>query len=246
MNPSTVIKLLLLLAIFGLVLGVTYPIQRQAIEEEKLHNYPRMVATEEAYALRDYQEALKHPEKLDALLAARDRFAASEWRQFRYPSAIKVYQDQMASTWGLINNAYNEKWANACLNLAGVHRDAENQAAALICYDSVLQHDQKFLPPNDLRIARDLNNMGLMHYLIGSGKPDKKDRVAEFKISADFYRKSLDMLKAQGQDKSTRAEATFWNLYLAERDQDNLTAAQAYKEQAQALDKTLNRICREP
>lgn len=246
MNPMTVIKLLILLAVFGLVLGATYPIQRQAIEEEKAHNYTRTVATEEAFALRRYEEAVKHPEKPDELLAARDAMASNEWRQFRYDNAIKLYQEQMASTWGLVQNAYNEKWAKACLNLAGVHRDAQNQAAALVCYDSVLKHDQQFLPANDPRIARDMNNMGLIHYLIGSGKTEKQDRIAEFKMSEDFYKKSLDLLKAQNLDKSTRAEATLWNLYLAARDQDKLSEAQGYKEQAQALDKALNRICREP
>lgn len=248
MNTGTVIKLLLLLAIFGIVLGASYPIQRQAVEEEKLHNYPRQIETEEAYARMQLAEALKHPEQLDNLLKARDRMALIDWKQYRYKDAVKLYQDQMASTWGLVNNAYNEKWADACLKLAGVHRDAglENQSAALICYEEVLKHDQKFLPATDLRIARDLNNMGLMHYIVGSGKSEKKDRQAEFKVAENYYKQSLDMLKAQGLDKSTRAEATLWNLYLAARDQDNLQDAETYKQQAQAIDLSLHRICREP
>ncbi len=244
---ATILKILLLLAIFVAVLGATYPKQRAAIQEEQATNYDNTLVHDSMRAQAKYEAALKSTtENTDERLATGNAYAAALTSQQRFEEAAKIYQDQLALTWGLVNNAYNEKWATASMHLAGAHRNLDNQPAALVCYDSVLKHDQQFLEANDPRIVRDLNNIGLMHYLIGMGKSEALDRKNEFKVSRDYLEQALSLLDKNNQGNTAKASATLWNLYLTCRDLDDNAAANQYKVRAQTIDKSLNRVCREP
>lgn len=244
---STIFKLLLLLAIFVAVIGTTYPKQRAAIEEEQASNYDNALIRQAATTQKKYEETIKNEaSSTDERLAAGNAYAAALTSQQQFEEAAKIYQNQLALTWGLVNNAYNQRWADASMHLAGAHRNLDNQPAALICYESVLKHDQQFLPANDPRIARDLNNMGLMHYLIGTGKTDAAERKIEFKTSRDYLEQSLAILDKNNLGASAKAAATLWNLVLTCRDLDDKSASEQYKLRAQAIDKSFNRICREP
>lgn len=244
---ATVFKILLLVAVFVAVLSATYPKQHAAIEEEKANNYDNTLMREALRTQKNYEDATNNPaSSTDQRLAAGDAYAATLSSQQRFEEAAKIYQDQLALTWGLVNNAYNQKWADANMHLAAAHRNLDNQPAALVCYDSVLKHDQEFLPANDPRIARDLNNMGLMHYLIATGKAEPADRKNEFKTSRDYLEQALALLEKNNQGSSAKAAATLWNLVLTCRDLDDKNASQNYKLRAQAIDKSLNRVCREP
>lgn len=248
---ATVFKILLLVAIFVAVLGATYPKQRAAIQEEQATNYDNTLEHEAIRTQAQYEAALKNTAQngaanTDELIATGNAYAAVLTSQQKFEEAAKIYQDQLALTWGLVNNAYNEKWANASMHLAGAHRNLDNQPAALVCYDSVLKHDQQFLPAHDPRIVRDLNNIGLMHYLIGMGKSEAADRKIEFKISRDYLEQALTILDKNNQGTSAKAAATLWNLFLTCRDLSDDAAANQYKARAQAIDKSLNRVCREP
>ena len=244
---STIFKILLLLAIFVAVIGTTYPKQRAAIEEEQANNYDNALIRQSMSTQKKYEETIKNESSsTDDRLAAGNAYAAALTSQQRFEEAAKIYQSQLALTWGLVNNAYNQKWADASIHLAGAHRNLDNQPAALICYESVLKHDQQFLPANDPRIARDLNNTGLMHYLMGTGKTDAADRKIEFKTSRDYLEQSLAILDKNNMGNSAKAAATLWNLVLTCRDLDDKNASEQYKLRAQTIDKSFNRICREP
>ncbi|MBP9808297.1 hypothetical protein KBF38_08310 [bacterium] len=244
---ATIFKILLLLAIFIGVIGSTYPKQRDAIQEEQASNYDNGLIRQALSTQKKYEETIKNEaSSTDERLAAGNAYAAALSSQQRFEEAAKIYQDQLALTWGLVNNAYNQKWADASMHLAGAHRNLDNQPAALVCYDSVLKHDQQFLPANDPRIARDLNNMGLMHYLMGTGKTAAAERKIEFKTSRDYLEQSLAILDKNNQGTSAKAAATLWNLVLTCRDLDDKSASEQYKLRAQAIDKSFNRVCREP
>jgi hypothetical protein len=244
---ARIFKILLVLAIFVAVIGSTYPKQRAAIEEEQANNYDNALIRQAMSTQKKYEATIKNEaSSIDERLAAGNAYASALTSQQRFNEAAQVYQDQLALTWGLVNNAYNQKWADASMHLAGAHRNLDNQPAALVCYESVLKHDQQFLPPNDPRIARDLNNMGLMHYLMGTGKTDAAERKIEFKTSRDYLEQSLAILDKNNLGNSAKAAAILWNLVLTCRDLDDNSASEQYKLRAQAIDKSFNRICREP
>ncbi|CAN5308748.1 hypothetical protein BH11CYA1_BH11CYA1_46960 [soil metagenome] len=244
---ATIFKILLLVAIFVGVLGATYPKQRAAIEEEKASNYDNALMHQSMVSQKNFDAVEKNSSSTaEQRIAAGDAYAASLTSQQRFEEAAKIYQDQLALTWGLVNNGYNQKWSDASMHLAGAHRNLDNQGAALVCYDSVLKHDQQFLAANDPRIVRDLNNIGLMHYLIGMGKANSDERKKEFQVSRDYLEQALAILDKGNQGSSAKAAATLWNLYLTCRDLDDSNAANQYKARAQTIDKSFNRVCREP
>ena len=244
---ATVFKILLLVAIFAAVLGTTYPKQRIAIAEEEATNYDNVLIHEALARQKNYEAIDKNEASTtDERLAAGNAYADSLTSQQRFEEAAKIYQDQLALTWGLVSNGYNQKWVDASMHLAGAHRNLDNQGPALVCYESVLKHDQQFLPANDPRIVRDLNNMGLMHYLIGMGKAEASERKKEFQISRDYLEQALSILDKNNQGSTAKAAATLWNLFLTCRDLEDSAAADQYKARAQTIDKSFNRVCREP
>lgn len=243
---GTIIRILLVVAVFAIVLSATYPLQERSRKESNMHNYDLMLAQDSATTGQKYLEALKHPENVDNLLNTGTAHAQVLTSQQNFSGAAGIYQSQLAATWGLKTNEYNEKWADANRRLAGAYRDLDSQAAALICYKSVLDHDQQFLPANDLRTARDLNNVGLMHYLIGMGKIEVKDRVSEFKLAKDYFLQSMAIIEKNNMQNSSRAAATLSNLFLACRDLGEEGEAKSYQKRAEAIDKSFKRISREP
>ncbi len=244
---GTIFKILLIVAIFVAVIGTTYPKQRAAIEEEKANNYDNGLSLATMRTLRDFEATEKNSSStIDQRLATGNAYAEALTSQLRFEEAAKIYQDQLALTWGLVNNAYNQKWADASLHLANAHRNLDSQGAALVCYESVLKHDQQFLPANDPRIIRDLNNMGLMHYLIGMGKDEASERMKEFKTSRQYLEQALAILDKTNQGNTAKATPTLWNLFLTCRDLNDAPAAEQFRLRAQTIDKSLNRVCREP
>ena len=57
---------------------------------------------------------------------------------------------------------------------------------------------------------------------------------------------SLAILDKNNLGNSAKAAAILWNLVLTCRDLDDNSASEQYKLRAQAIDKSFNRICREP
>ncbi len=243
---GTIIKILIVVAIFGVVLGATYPIQKQAVEEGKATNYDLLLGVQLRSTKARYEAAQQKPKDINELVAAGDAYAAALTSSQDFGAAAEIYGSQLPLTWGLVTDAYNEKWANANLRLAGVYRDMDSQGAALTCYESLLKYDQQYLPATDSRIARDLNNMGLMLYMIGLGKAEEPARVAEFQKSRNYLEQALALQEKINLGKSSRAAATLWNLFLTCRDLGDQKAAEQYRSRAQAIDKSLNRVCREP
>jgi tetratricopeptide (TPR) repeat protein len=243
---GTIVKVLIVILLFVGVLGATYPVQHQIVQEARLKNYDINLAREVAITEADYLAALKHPEQVDKYLAASTAHAQVMTSSLNFAGAAKIYQDQLAATWGLKQGEHNEKWADASRRLAGAYRDLDQQGAALVCYKSVLEHDQKYLPPQDPRIARDLNNMGLMHYLIGMGKAVAADRTIEFKKAKDYLLQALAINEKNNQGNSGKAAATLSNLFLVCRDLGEEDLAKTYQKRAKDIDKSFKRLSREP
>jgi hypothetical protein len=232
-------------AVFAIVIGGTYPMVIEASTKEQVNHYPDKLGLEDLLARRQFLLAEAHPEKIDAYLAAGDRLASVLLREQQLQAAADIYQKQLAATWGLAPKAYNPRYITATLKLAGVHRDMNLPKAALTCYQSVLDLDRQYLAKDDAKIARDLNNIGLTHYLAGLGLEADKDRQPEFQLAINNYKQALDINAKRPEGKTARA-ATLWNLYLAQRDIGHKSEALACRQEARAIDQSMQRVCREP
>jgi len=238
-------QFLIVTVIFVIVLGGSYPKMIQAQRDELLNNYPDKMKLEENIAQHRYAAAEAHPEKLDQYIAAGDEMASVLIRQQKFDPAMEIYDKQMRLSWPVVTNAYNPRWVEVNLKLASLFRDKGDLKTAIICYNAALDLDRKYLPENDPKIARELNNIGLMHYLSALGLAEDKDRQPEFQLAIDNFKRALAMIENRGESKTATA-ATLWNLYLAERDIGNKAEALEYRKQARTIDDSMPRVCREP
>ncbi|MBU6455710.1 MAG: tetratricopeptide repeat protein [Cyanobacteria bacterium REEB67] len=239
------VQFVIVAGVFAVVILGSMPAVMEARRDAEINDYPNKLNLEDMNAQRRWQMVQTQPAEIDNYIAAADEMASVYLRQQKFNEAVDIYQKEMGATWGLKANAYNELWVNADIKAGGVHRDLCAFDTALICYNSALDHDRKYLPAGDARIARDLNNIGLMHYMIGLSKSDDKDRKPEFEKAVDFYKQALKIASA-AEGKKTLQAASLWNLYLACRDSGDKAAANDYKKQAQAIDTTMHRICKAP
>lgn len=244
-NKAFIGGVVLLAALFVIVIGGTYPIREAAIQEQKLNSYDTRVEQQLQQAVIEYNALLGRPHSIDELIASRDKLVSAYWSKYDFQTAIDLYTKQMGETWSLAPNQYNERWVETCRKLADMHRDANQLNAAVICYQSVLDHDLKYLSPSHVNLIRDYNNMGMVFYLLGTGFEEKEKRLEEFKKASQMLNQALVLVKAQKLEGTPREATTLWNLYLVERDSGN-AEAETIKARAQAIDKAMNRVCREP
>jgi len=244
-RSKVILQFVIVAAVYAIVIGGSYPVMMEAQREEQINHYPDKLTLEENLASRRYAKAEPHPEQVDEYLAAGDQMGQVLIREQKFDKALDIYQKQLAATWGLVQNGYNPRWLEANLKVAGVLRDMSLIKAALTCYQAALDMDKKYLPAGDPKVARDLNNIGLMHYLQGLSQADDKDRKVEFKQSIDNYTAALAILDKHPGNKTAIA-ANMWNLYLAERDFGDQKAAEGYRKQAQSIDTAMSRVCRAP
>jgi hypothetical protein len=238
-------QLILVGGVFAIVLGGGYPVMLEAQREEQLNHYPDKMQFEESLARRRYDAASAHPEKADEYLSAGDELASVCIRLQRYDEAVDIYQKQLAAAWKLGSDKYNPRYIDANIKLAGIFRDRSDWSTAQVCYKSALDLDKKYLPANDLKIARDLNNIGLTHYLQGLCQEKEADRQGQFQLAIDNLKAALDIINQHPEAKGQKASA-LWNLSLAERDHGDKAAAKAIGKTAQEIDNSMHRICRAP
>ena len=248
---NLILQFILVAAVFAIVLGGSYPFMLDARRQEQFNHYPEQLSLQDSAAQFRYKNAEAHPEKIHEFIEAGDEMASVLLRQQKFGQAIEIYNKQMRTTWGLVQDGYNPDWVNANLKLGNAFRDASDKDihnrldTALLCYQSALDLDRKYLPVNDPKIARELNNIGLVHYLKGMGQAEDKNRQPEFDQAIKFYKQSLDIL-SKNEGAKTAKSAALWNLVLAERDAGNKADSETFKKQAQEIDASFHRVCKEP
>ncbi len=246
-DKAFVIRVILIAFVFAIVIGGTYPKRQQALENDKNNNYEEQLDQRVALRRLKYNQVMNSPgHSVDDIIKVRKDLVSALWEKEEFKEPVLLLTQQMGETWGLVQNAYNEKWVDTCRQLGDIHRDSMGLSAAEVCYKSVLDHDRTYLASDDLRIVRDLNNMGLIHYMLGTSISAGDKRVAELKVAEKYLQETLDLLQKKSMLNTTRAATTYWNLYLVERDLGNNAAAEENRIKARAIDKSMNRLCREP
>lgn len=247
MKKVFAMQVFFVIAVFAIVIGATFPSRYQSIEYQKNNRYDDQVKNQLELAQLRYQKILGDPDhKLSDIWAARDNLVDCLWESQRFEEASKLLTQQMAETWPLKQNQYNEAWAETSRKLGDVHRDAFQIEAAIVVYQSVLDHGKQYLKADDPLLARDLNNLAMALYMRGSSFEEKEKRNQEFAKAESYLKQGLEILKKNNIEKSTKASSIYWNLYLVVRDQDKIEEAEGYRSTAQAIDKSMNRVCREP
>jgi hypothetical protein len=241
---------ILVAVLYVWVIMVTMPYRREVIQQQDLTDYYANLDRELAIAKNDYEDKKNSPKTLpEKLLESEEALALFHWEKREYDKAV-VFLDEIVRKRKPADGApYDEKYINSLLHLAGVYRDVNNWQYAEMQYQDTLKYDKKFFEtsdPNNSKIARDLNNLGLLYYLKGTSEQDEKKRNEILKQSSAYLQDAIKKYQAKLGPDSPSEAISLWNLYLAERDQGNVDYSNTLKAKAEAIDAKMNRPVKAP
>ncbi|MDZ4832899.1 MAG: hypothetical protein SGJ27_03785 [Candidatus Melainabacteria bacterium] len=247
---AKVIIALLVAVLYIWVIMVTMPYRREVIQNQDLTDYYANLDLEFSRAKNDYESRKANANtKVDQLLDAEERLALLHWEKREYDRAVELLDDVVNKRKPAADAPYDDRYINSLLHLAGVYRDVNNWQVAEMQYQDVYSYDKRFFEktdPDNSKIARDLNNLGLLYYLKGTSEKDEKSRNEVLKQSSGFLNEALKKYRAKlGADSPSEA-ISLWNLYLAERDQGNVDLANKLKAKAESIDAKMNRPVKAP
>jgi hypothetical protein len=108
------------------------------------------------------------------------------------------------------------KYVQTAEALASLKVDLSDFNQALYCYQAVLKYDQLTKPISTRRIARDMNNLGLVYYLRSCTASDTTKRVADREQAVHNYKTAEKEFLAQGLNDDLYAN--LMNQYLLMQD----------------------------
>lgn len=241
---------LLVAVLYIWVIMVTMPYRREVIQQQDLTDYYENLNRELDAAKRDYDARKANPKSdPDQLLDVEERLAMFYWEKREYDHAVELLDEVVRKRKPSDDAPYNEKYIASLLRLAGVFRDVNNWKIAEIEYQDVYNYDKKFFEktdPDNSKIARDLNNLGLLYYLKGTSEKDEKVRNDTLKQASVFLNDAIKKYQAKLGPDSPSEAISLWNLYLTERDQGNVDVANGLKLKAEAIDAKMNRPVKAP
>ncbi|MBX3077073.1 hypothetical protein KF913_24395 [Candidatus Obscuribacterales bacterium] len=241
---------LLVAVLYIWVIMVTMPYRRNVIQQQDLTDYYATQEREFAYAKQAYEtEKAKPNPNEEQLQLAQERLALYCWEKRDYDRAVELLDDLAKKRKPAEGAPYSEKYVDTLLRLAGVYRDVTNWKVAEMTYQEVMDYDKKFFEntdPNNVKLARDLNNMGLFYYLKGTSEKEEAARNAILKQSSEFLNQAIKKYQAKLGPDSQSEGIALWNLYLTERDLGNVKEADAIKARAEAIDAKANRPVKAP
>ncbi len=237
--------LVIVIVLYVWVIMVTMPYRREVITAQDMNDHFTKLERELAYAKADYDTAKASDPNSEKTLAAAEHLAICHWEKKEFDQAVILVDDVLKKRREMdLNSSYNEKFVSTLLLYGGILRDVANWDSSEAYYLEIYAYDKKFLEksdPNDLRLARDLNNLGLLTYLRGTSQTDEGARAGFFKQACDYLNQAIKMYQVKLGEGSPSEAISLWNLYFAERDQGNIKVAKSIKKRAEAIDAKLNR-----
>ncbi len=241
------VRVLLILALFVYVLCASIPIKQAAIEREELKDYNKAVEREEYSAVANYNKVHTDPKATPEEKAKAVReLGLVYWLQRRYPDALPLIEGNVVFFAKDNDKQYSNDYASALLDLASLSRDMGDYTKAEEHFKAVLAYDQKFLGDKDIKVARDLNNLGVLYYMKAGTYQDLKTRREWLDKSLENLNQSLALYKQSTGDDSQQVGNTLWNLVLVTRDLGQEFKSAELRKQALAIDAKANRLSQAP
>jgi len=223
---------------------------RRQVQEEKLRTDYFVNLDQKVYHTERYYQALVADPKSDPKKVAdvEEELGVLKWAKHDLVAAMEAFQQvepKRRQPDEIQNKTYNEPWIKTKLLLAGSYRDLGNWEIAESEYQGIYDYDLKF-GAESVKVARDLNNLGLLEYMIATGKVKTDERMTHFKKSEDYLNKAIAMWQKVSGRQSTSEASSLWNLYLTQRDMGKIDESKKTKELAEAIDQKMNRSCKLP
>jgi hypothetical protein len=220
---------------FALVIVNTWSIRRQFLAKAKRQNYDLRLYMQEQYWSHINQSLEKLPANNEKKLDAEEQLASVLALEHQYKLATFLYKTVWRERMKTITRKYNPRIVHTLQSMAFLDLDLGNIEACEDCYKSAWDYDKTRLAAGDARVTRDLNNLGVLYYLLATVTTDRLQRQLQFERSNFFLLQAL-MSSRQAPDHDTERQANILdNQYLVLRDTERLQQAQAVKRQAESL-----------
>ncbi len=248
MSPKAVI-IVVLGIMYCWVIVSTMPYRRQ-VQEEKLRTDYFVNLDQKLYHTERYYQAMLADPKADQakITDLEEEIGQLKWAKHDLVAAMEAFQKVTVKRKlpdAMQDKTYNEPWIKSNLHLAGIYRDLGNWDIAEKTYKEILDYDLKF-GAQSTKVARDLNNLGLLEYMIATGKEAQGDRLVHFKKSEDYLNNAIAMWQKVSGPQSASEASSLWNIYLTQRDMGKLDESNKSKLLAEAIDQKMGRTCKLP
>lgn len=127
--------------------------------------------------------------------------------------AIEIPQDR-----------YCSEYVENLLDQANLHDDSGNFTEARTCYESILAYDRKHFGEHHLKVARDLNNLGLHYLTLGQAFEHNPNRQNEFAEAFHYLQQSMQIYREHRTDKGDNGVVARHNLSICQRNFNVLIA----------------------
>ncbi len=228
-------RFFIILFCFAFVIVNTWSIRRQFLARANKQNYDWRLSMQEQYWSHINQSLAKLPANNEKKLDAEEQLASVLALEHQYKLATFLYNSVWRERMKTITGKYNPRIAHTLQSMGFLDLDLGEIETCEDCYKSAWDYDKTRLPPGDARITRDLNNLGVIYYLLAMVATDKLQRQLQFERSNFFLLQALmSSRQAPGHDPERQANILD-NQFLVLRDTDRLQQAQVVKHQAESL-----------
>jgi hypothetical protein len=175
--------------------------------------------------VQNYFSALSEAARVDDGLALMRRVAENE------KAKQKNISHSAANTSSGKPN-YNQAYVRALLSQANIAVFGCRLSDAEKLYQQIFSYDSELLGAEDARIARDLNNLGMVDYLIASTTTDPTQRKHHYEIAESNCLKSAKLLENQ---KSVDELSVLQNLSVITLELGDKEASRRFRTRAENL-----------
>lgn len=228
-------RLIIVLSFFVFVIARTWPIRRQFLSNANLTNYDLRLVSQEQYWRKMSQSLQKLTANDERRLEAEEQLASVLALEHQYKLATELYQSIWQERMKKITDKYDPKVVRTLLAMAFLNMDLGFLEACEDCYKTAWDYDRARLSSGDPRITRDLNNLGVIYYLLAQSASNKLERQLQFERSNLFLIQALMSCHNKTRHDSEQEANILDNQFLALRDTERLQQAQASKQQAERL-----------
>lgn len=249
-----ILKFIAVLCLIVFLVMLIYPWRLKNHEDTKLNNYDNKMTLVKYRAEHDMAACKNLAATDERKLQAMEAMADVHARLMELPQAEQL----LADIWNareLSRQAqdarkdthYDEAFGRVMLRMAETHRDMGETGKldqALQNYDTILWYDQTYTDQNTpKRLARDMNNLGVAHYLKGLSYAKKADGLSEYQKSIDYFEDALKRYRTlYGKDSQWEANALF-NEALPLREIGRQADADKAKAEAMRISALVKRPC---
>lgn len=237
------LRALLVPIFFLFVVLAIFPERWRLINFENTRNVDRRLSIDENKWVGELQHLGKLPVSDQRQLNALDQLASALTEKRQFAQAEKIYKITYEQRLAQAIQPYDEKLIKTMLNLAQTYADQGQFGKAEQVYKSIWAYDKAALGKYDAKIARDLNNLGAITYLMAMVTTDSLERqLVLTRANSLLLQARLAYRQVLNYDIQNAAN-TLDSEYLVLRELGNARAAEGVKAEAEKVHKqVLGRI----